>query len=122
LRPDEDIEIRFSGIRPGEKLFEELSTDAEHAEKTRHPKIFIGRIKPHSIEEITARIDAMLSQADSVTHDVIKTALGELVPEYRDARPSNTRITSPTGEPKLTASEADAIVSRKSGSAKSVSN
>ena len=45
LRPDEDIEIRFSGVRPGEKLFEELSTATEHAEKTKHPKVFIGRIK-----------------------------------------------------------------------------
>lgn len=44
FKPDEDIEIKFSGVRPGEKLFEELSTDAEHASKTKHPKIFIGRI------------------------------------------------------------------------------
>src|SRR5882762_10119162 len=42
LRAGDDIEIRFSGIRPGEKLFEELSTDGEHADKTRHPKIFVG--------------------------------------------------------------------------------
>ncbi|MBZ0118155.1 MAG: polysaccharide biosynthesis protein, partial [Sandaracinaceae bacterium] len=43
FRPDEDIEIQFTGVRPGEKLFEELSLDAEHAGKTKHPKIFVGR-------------------------------------------------------------------------------
>src|SRR4029078_955868 len=41
LRPDDDVEIKFTGIRPGEKLFEELSTASEHADKTRHPKVFI---------------------------------------------------------------------------------
>ncbi len=54
LRPVDDIEIQFSGIRPGEKLVEELSTDAEHADKTKHPKVFIGRIKPHDWEFVVA--------------------------------------------------------------------
>jgi FlaA1/EpsC-like NDP-sugar epimerase len=42
LVPHEDIEVRFTGIRPGEKLFEELSMESEGIEKTRHPKIFVG--------------------------------------------------------------------------------
>ncbi len=44
LRPFEDVEIAFTGLRPGEKLFEELETGGEHVAKTRHPKIFIGKI------------------------------------------------------------------------------
>src|SRR5690606_37718358 len=40
LKPHQDIEIKFTGIRPGEKLFEELSTDDEQADKTAHGKIF----------------------------------------------------------------------------------
>ncbi|MEZ4238646.1 MAG: nucleoside-diphosphate sugar epimerase/dehydratase [Myxococcota bacterium] len=43
LKPHKDIEIVYSGIRPGEKLFEEISVDGEGAAKTRHPKIYIGR-------------------------------------------------------------------------------
>src|SRR5215471_16166195 len=51
LTPDEDIEIQFTGLRPGEKLFEELSVDAEHADTTRHPKIFVGRFRPYPWEQ-----------------------------------------------------------------------
>ena len=46
LEPDRDIEIRFTGIRPGEKLYEELSLDEENATRTRHPRIYIGNKTP----------------------------------------------------------------------------
>jgi FlaA1/EpsC-like NDP-sugar epimerase len=47
LKPFDDIDIVFTGMRPGEKLFEELGTSDEHHEKTRHPKIFIGIINTY---------------------------------------------------------------------------
>ena len=97
LRPDDDIEIKFSGMRPGEKLFEELSTAAEQAEKTKHPKVFIGRIKPHDMDHIEPGIDALLVLADGSDMGRVRAALGELVPEYAVARPSS-RITAARGE------------------------
>jgi FlaA1/EpsC-like NDP-sugar epimerase len=97
LRPGEDIEIKFSGVRPGEKLFEELSTAAEHAEKTKHPKVFIGRIKPHEWEAVDAGVEALLELASSAA-DRVRAALGDLVPEYGIAHPSPARTTSPRGE------------------------
>ena len=42
LVPGEDIEITFSGVRPGEKLYEELASVGENVSKTRHPKVLIG--------------------------------------------------------------------------------
>jgi FlaA1/EpsC-like NDP-sugar epimerase len=57
FKPYEEIGITFSGIRPGEKLFEELSTDAEHAEKTRHPRIFIGKIAAVPREVVAERLN-----------------------------------------------------------------
>jgi FlaA1/EpsC-like NDP-sugar epimerase len=98
LRPDEDIEIRFNGIRPGEKLFEELSTAAEHAEKTMHPKVFTGRIKPHEWDPVVAGVDALLELAGGIEMDRVRAALGELVPEYGIAHPTSARKTSPRGE------------------------
>jgi FlaA1/EpsC-like NDP-sugar epimerase len=98
LRPDDDVEIRFSGVRPGEKLFEELSTDAEHADKTKHPKVFIGRTKSHAWEAVSIGLDALIALAKDAHVERVRAALGELVPEYAAARPPATRTTSPKGE------------------------
>ena len=56
LRPNEDVPITFIGRRPGEKLFEELSTDAEHADKTRHARIFVGKIPVTPHEAVATRL------------------------------------------------------------------
>lgn len=90
LRPDEDIEIRFTGVRPGEKLFEELSTDVEHADKTRHPKVFIGRIKPHAWDAVAAGVDALIALSTSSAADGLSSAIGAIVPEYQTERRRNT--------------------------------
>jgi FlaA1/EpsC-like NDP-sugar epimerase len=59
LRPYEDVPIQFIGPRPGEKLFEELSTDEEHADKTRHTRIFVGKIPATPHEAVAARLRAL---------------------------------------------------------------
>ena len=105
LRPNEDIEIKFSGLRPGEKLFEELTTDAEHADKTKHPKIFIGRIRPHELERVSKNIDKLLELASfgSSEAHTIREALGELVPEYRfSVARQAVAVSAPTGDDKAT--------------------
>lgn len=86
LRPDEDIEVRFTGVRPGEKLFEELATDAEHADKTRHPKVFIGRIKAHAWDSVITGVDALLGLATSHATERLRAAIADIVPEYQHER------------------------------------
>ncbi|HEX4492978.1 MAG TPA: nucleoside-diphosphate sugar epimerase/dehydratase [Acidimicrobiia bacterium] len=83
LRPDDDIAIEFAGVRPGEKLFEELSTDVEHADKTKHPKIFIGRIPADPLPSAVRSIDDLL--ATEATPDGVRRALLAIVPEYTGA-------------------------------------
>src|SRR5215213_3823619 len=58
LTPYEDIDIAFTGVRKGEKLFEELEITGENLLKTHHPKIFIGKIAPYSGEEVSRIISA----------------------------------------------------------------
>lgn len=81
LRPNEDIEVVFTGVRPGEKLFEELSTDEESAEKTRHPQVFVGRCRTVEFQQIERALRA-LEQPGPVSQHELKRALIEIVPEY----------------------------------------
>jgi hypothetical protein len=69
-------------VRPGEKLFEQLATDAEHADKTKHPKIFIGRIASPAWTEVSRGLDELVAFVDDVDARRIRAALRALVPEY----------------------------------------
>jgi FlaA1/EpsC-like NDP-sugar epimerase len=84
LRVGEDIDIEFSGVRPGEKLFEELSTDAECADKTRHPKIFVGRIEANPFAQVNERLRGLRSAVDGGPIEDVLSALRGLVPEYKN--------------------------------------
>ncbi|HLL25897.1 MAG TPA: nucleoside-diphosphate sugar epimerase/dehydratase [Kofleriaceae bacterium] len=92
LRPNDDIEIRFSGMRPGEKLYEELATDSEHADKTKHPKVFIGRIKPHAWDSVIEGVAAVSALASAGNIEHIRAALADIVPEFRVTRASRTSL------------------------------
>lgn len=76
-----EVQIKFTGMRPGEKLFEELSCDAEHADKTRHPKIFVGKCKTSESEVLLPKLASLRSLANGDAAPIAR-AIGELVPEY----------------------------------------
>lgn len=120
--PDEDIEISFSGMRPGEKLFEELSVSAECADKTKHPKIFIGRTATARGEETQRAIEELIALADTervVEPAVIRAALVKLVPEYTpdsvevEQAAEVVALATPASAP--AASESSAIRARRTG-------
>lgn len=83
LEPDRDVPIVFTGLRPGEKLFEELGTDGEDLAKTRHPKIFIGKLSaapPARIEGALAQLETLVAADDGVA---VRELLADLIPEGR---------------------------------------
>ena len=81
LTPYEDIDIEFTGIRDGEKLFEELEITGENLLKTDNPKIFIGRIATYSSDQI-ARVLAEFSAAIAVSDEKeIRRIFNEVLPE-----------------------------------------
>jgi FlaA1/EpsC-like NDP-sugar epimerase len=82
LKPDDDIMIEFTGIRPGEKLFEELSVDSEQADKTKHPKVFIGKISPHDFDDVAQSIGSLAMKVDSAADVDLRRLVRSLVPEY----------------------------------------
>jgi FlaA1/EpsC-like NDP-sugar epimerase len=80
--PEEDIEIRFTGIRPGEKLFEELSIEGEDMLRTSHPKIRIWKNIPKNREKLRTGINELVEVAKSQDHRQIAEKIKELVPTY----------------------------------------
>jgi len=87
LRPGKDIEIVYSGVRPGEKLFEELATDGEETSKTKHPKISIGRGRPRLHAKINSQVDELLSVANAGKALDTKRHLHRVVPQYAFVEP-----------------------------------
>lgn len=82
FRPDEDIEIVFTGTRPGEKLFEELSIKGEDMQPTRHPKIGIWKNKPVDREKLSTEIEELREVSATQDYDRIVNKIKEIVPEY----------------------------------------
>ena len=83
LRPFEDIDIVFTGIRPGEKLYEELQATGEELTKTRHPKIFIGKITAMSQDALEAALAPLWEAAARSDGHAVRAALASLVPESK---------------------------------------
>ncbi len=75
LEPDVDIPIVFSGMRPGEKLFEELMTEGEQTAATNHEKIFVARVQPFSSEELEKTIGRLQDAALDSDHAQIRRSL-----------------------------------------------
>lgn len=77
------IEIKFTGLRDGEKLYEEVLNDAENAKPTHHPKIKIAKVREYDYEVAKAKEDELLQL--SYTHDDMKIVkkMKEIVPEFK---------------------------------------
>jgi FlaA1/EpsC-like NDP-sugar epimerase len=77
----DEIEIVYTGVRPGEKLFEELQYGSEAIDQTRHPKIFIGKIAAVHSERLVAALARLSELAASGSDDEVRAFLGALLPE-----------------------------------------
>ena len=100
LEPDRDIEIRYTGLRPGEKLFEELFGADEAYGRTQHEKIFVYRnghaaaaAEAHighrpaapDASSLADQLDALIFAAQRGDAAEVRCRLSELVPEYQGA-------------------------------------
>ena len=83
LEPDQDIRIEYTGIRPGEKLFEELLTDEEGLSVTKHDRIFIGQASDFSwntLQAVVQKLEEIVQDDDQ--HSQISHLLKTIVPSY----------------------------------------
>ena len=84
LRPGDDIEIRFCGVRPGEKLNEELAGDGEATRPTAHPKIRVWELPPADPAQVANGLQILGEAVLGAPADAV-IALQRCVPEYRRA-------------------------------------
>ena len=80
--PYEEVEIKFTGLRPGEKLYEELLMDEEGLKKTANKKIFIGNQIDIDSEELLKGLDELRALADANESDKVVDKLSEMVPTF----------------------------------------
>jgi FlaA1/EpsC-like NDP-sugar epimerase len=76
-----EIDIVFTGVRPGEKLFEELQYGGESIDKTRHPKIYIGKIEGVPASELASALTSLRELVSVGSSDDIRAFLGSFLPE-----------------------------------------
>ncbi len=83
FEPDVDIKIEFTGLRPGEKLYEELITEGEDIETTSHEKIMVLRGNSYDQIVLNGCIDELGRLAHEQDSDSIRAKLCEIVPEFK---------------------------------------
>ncbi len=83
LEPDRDIEIHFTGLREGEKLYEELLSSQENTVPTHHEKILIAQVQEYSYTEINKYVDLFTDLVHDRNELKMVALMKELVPEYK---------------------------------------
>ncbi len=86
LEPDKDIHIKFTGIRPGEKLFEELLTAEEGSSATEHKRIFTARPSLVEVGALESELINLYRKGLQCTAEDIFSALGAIIPRFRSYR------------------------------------
>ena len=92
LEPGKDIEIVETGLRPGEKLYEELLIKNENLGKTENEKIFIEEDKPLSAAQIEEKLTALRTALATKSNREAKAALKSVVPTYKDPDEVNKTV------------------------------
>jgi FlaA1/EpsC-like NDP-sugar epimerase len=96
FKPEVDIEIKFIGLRPGEKLHEELITEGEGIVRTPYDKIFVLKGDSCDLNWLNQKIDELVKLANAQDASGIKSKLKEIIPEYQpfDLNHSNPKTRS----------------------------
>ncbi|MEQ8154566.1 MAG: nucleoside-diphosphate sugar epimerase/dehydratase, partial [Clostridiaceae bacterium] len=94
LEPGRDIKIKVTGLRPGEKLYEELLMSEEGLTNTGHNKIFIGKPTFEDMESLNKKLNDLSKMLQENNLDKLKEKMKEVVPTYNDAKLSETSVDS----------------------------
>jgi FlaA1/EpsC-like NDP-sugar epimerase len=82
LNEGKDIKIEITGLRPGEKLYEELLADNENTIPTHHSQILIGKVREYDYDEVKTIIDELITSFKTQNNELIVARMKDLVPEF----------------------------------------
>jgi FlaA1/EpsC-like NDP-sugar epimerase len=82
LTLDKDIRIEYTGLRPGEKLYEELLNDQENTMPTHHSKIMIAKVKEYDFNVIEKEISELIILFDRQNNEMLVKKMKQIVPEF----------------------------------------
>ncbi len=99
LEEGRDIEVKFTGLRPGEKLYEELLNTAENTLPTHHPKILRARIRPTEKGQVDAQVAELLDLFAAQNNTALVRQLKSIVPEYVSNNSDFEALDSPGSSP-----------------------
>ncbi len=94
-----DIKIEFTGLRPGEKLYEEVLTDSEVVVPTSHPKIKAAKVRPLRYDKVAPMVDRLIQTARTYDPRATVRMMKEMVPEYVCAPNSPYTLLEPADPP-----------------------
>jgi FlaA1/EpsC-like NDP-sugar epimerase len=83
LKEGRDIRIVYTGLRPGEKLYEELLQSSENTLPTHHSQILIGKVREYEYADVKQIIDDLIACFETQNNELIVQRMKELVPEYK---------------------------------------
>lgn len=83
FKPDKDIKIEYTGLRPGEKLYEEVLSDKENTKETPHPKINVAAVREYAYAEVAPRIDKLAQLSMDVKIPEMVMEMKDMVPEFK---------------------------------------
>jgi len=99
LVPHQDIAIEFSGLRPGEKLYEELLNDLENTMPTHHEKIMVAQVREYHFQTISKHISELIKLSCEYKDRQVVVKMKEIVPEFKSNNSIYEELDSPVEIP-----------------------
>ncbi|HQT58816.1 nucleoside-diphosphate sugar epimerase/dehydratase [Daejeonella sp.] len=99
LVPHQDIAIEFSGLRPGEKLYEELLNDLENTMPTHHEKIMVAQVREYHFQTISKHISELIKLSCEYKDRQVVVKMKEIVPEFKSNNSIYEELDNPVDIP-----------------------